>query len=89
MRILKKIISAFRHAFVFPIIIYQRYISPGLPARCKYYPTCSQYALTAIKRYGIIVGGALAVWRLLRCNPWSKGGIDYVPEQLFKKRKEK
>lgn len=90
MGILKKVISGIRSAFVFPIILYQRYISPAFPARCKYYPTCSQYALTAIKRYGIIVGGALALWRLLRCNPWSKGGFDYVPERLFtKKSKEK
>ncbi len=89
MRILKKVTDAIRSAFVFPIILYQRYISKYTPPRCKYYPTCSQYALIAIKRYGIIVGGALAVWRLLRCNPWSKGGFDYVPEHLFKKHKEK
>ncbi len=88
--ILNKIISMIRSAFVLPIKLYQRYISPAFPARCKYVPTCSQYAATAIKRYGIIVGGALALWRIVRCNPWSKGGFDYVPEHLFtKKTKEK
>ena len=69
------------------IRLYQKYISPGLPRRCRFSPTCSQYAVTAIERYGLIVGGALALWRLLRCNPWSKGGFDYVPEHLFSKNK--
>ena len=82
-----KIIKLLRRAFTYPIRFYQKYISPNTPARCKYVPTCSQYALTAIERYGIIVGGILAVWRLLRCNPWSKGGFDYVPEHLFGKNK--
>lgn len=47
---------------------------------CRYFPTCSQYALTAVERYGAIRGGRMAVWRLLRCNPFSKGGYDPVPE---------
>jgi len=46
--------------------------------RCKYYPTCSNYALAAIQQRGVIIGIGLTGWRLLRCNPWSKGGIDYV-----------
>lgn len=60
---------------------YRRSISPhkGGPC-CKYVPTCSQYALTALERYGAIKGGRLAAWRLLRCNPWSKGGYDPVPD---------
>ena len=90
MNILAKTVNIFKKAFILPIKLYQRYISPAFPARCKYYPTCSQYAITAIERFGVIVGGALAVWRILRCNPWSKGGIDHVPERLFtKKTKEK
>lgn len=78
-----KTVRIIRKIFLLPVRFYQKFISPGLPARCKYYPTCSQYAVEAVERYGIIVGGALAVWRVLRCNPWSKGGIDYVPEDLF------
>lgn len=54
--------------------------------RCKYYPTCSSYAVTAVEKHGIVLGTLLAVWRILRCNPWSKGGFDYVPEKLFKKK---
>ena len=46
---------------------------------CKYFPTCSQYAIEALEKYGVIKGGLLAVWRILRCNPFSKGGYDPVP----------
>jgi len=59
------------------ITFYQKFISPAFAPRCKYYPSCSSYALTAIQRYGI-KGVAMAVWRVLRCNPWSHGGVDYV-----------
>jgi putative membrane protein insertion efficiency factor len=70
-----------------PIRVYQRVISRALPRRCKYYPTCSQYAVEAIKRYGVLRGLVLAVWRLLRCNPWSHGGVDLVEHQkLFRPR---
>ena len=65
---------------------YQRKISPLFPPRCRYYPTCSQYAVTAIERFGIIRGGLLAVWRLLRCNPLFPGGLDPVPEKRNKKK---
>ena len=52
---------------------------------CKYHPTCSQYALDALRRYGLARGSVLAAWRLLRCNPWSHGGVDYVEDQrLFR-----
>lgn len=70
---------ALRRGFIAAIRWYQRVISPGFPARCKYYPTCSAYALTAIERFGVFRGGALAVARLLRCQPWNNGGIDDVP----------
>lgn len=60
---------------------YRRQISPNKGgACCRYIPTCSQYALTAIERFGAFKGGRLAAWRLLRCNPWSKGGYDPVPD---------
>jgi putative membrane protein insertion efficiency factor len=61
---------------------YQRRISPLFPARCKYYPTCSHYAATAIERFGIIRGGALGLLRLLRCQPWVDGGVDDVPQKF-------
>jgi uncharacterized protein len=68
-----------------PIVVYQRLISPALPRRCKYEPTCSRYAVDAIRRYGILRGLVLAGWRLLRCNPWSHGGYDPVEDQrVFK-----
>jgi putative membrane protein insertion efficiency factor len=74
-----------REVVLAPIAIYQRLISPALPRRCKYEPTCSRYAVQAVREYGILRGLALAVWRLLRCNPWSHGGYDPVEAQgLFK-----
>lgn len=70
------------------IRFYKRFISPLTSPKCKYYPTCSSYALTAVKRFGAIRGSALAAWRILRCNPWSMGGIDYVPDKFtFKVKK--
>jgi putative membrane protein insertion efficiency factor len=72
-----------------PIVVYQRLISPALPRRCKYEPTCSRYAVEAIRRYGILRGLVLAGWRLLRCNPWSYGGYDPVEAQrVFRIRPE-
>jgi len=74
-----------RIVVVAPIAIYQRVLSPFLPRRCKYEPTCSHYAVDAIGEYGILRGVVLALWRLLRCNPWSYGGYDPVEDQrLFK-----
>jgi putative membrane protein insertion efficiency factor len=64
-----------------PIAFYQRFVSPGIPRRCKYEPTCSRYAIDAIREYGILRGVILAGWRLLRCNPWSYGGYDPVEQQ--------
>ena len=62
------------------IRFYQKYISPLKPyGMCKYYPTCSNYAIEAYQKYGFFKGTALTVWRILRCNPFSKGGYDPVP----------
>ncbi len=66
---------------VAPILVYQRVVSPAIPRRCKYEPTCSRYAVEAIRQYGILRGLLLAGWRLLRCNPWSYGGYDPVEAQ--------
>ena len=79
--------SLLRRVAVAPIVAYQKLISPLLPRRCKYEPTCSSYAAQAIGRYGILRGLVLAGWRLLRCNPWSHGGFDPVEDQrLFRTR---
>lgn len=76
-----RVARAVRAAATAPIVIYQRFISPAIPRRCKYEPTCSRYAVDAIKEYGILRGAVLAAWRLLRCNPWSYGGYDPVEAQ--------
>jgi putative membrane protein insertion efficiency factor len=64
-----------------PIAVYMRFVSPALPRRCKYEPTCSAYALHALRRFGPARGLVLAMWRILRCNPFSQGGFDPVEEQ--------
>ena len=72
-----------RSIVIAPIVFYQRFISPGLPRRCRYEPTCSRYGVQAIQRYGILRGLVLAGWRVLRCNPWSPGGFDPVEAQTL------
>jgi putative membrane protein insertion efficiency factor len=68
-----------------PVRLYRRVLSPALPSRCKYYPSCSAYAVEAVESYGILRGFVLAAWRLLRCNPFSHGGYDPVSAQrLFR-----
>jgi putative membrane protein insertion efficiency factor len=80
-------VSALRAIAIAPIRAYQRVLSPALPQRCKYYPSCSEYAVGAVRRYGILRGLVLAGWRLLRCNPLSNGGVDFVEDQkLFRAR---
>jgi putative membrane protein insertion efficiency factor len=70
-----------------PVVGYQKLISPAIPQRCKYEPTCSRYAVGAVRQYGILRGLVLAGWRLLRCNPWSYGGYDPVEAQrVFRTR---
>jgi putative membrane protein insertion efficiency factor len=76
-----------RALVVVPIRIYQRLFSPLVGQRCKYYPSCSEYAAQAITKFGILRGLVLAAWRVLRCNPFSHGGFDPVEDQrLFKSR---
>jgi uncharacterized protein len=80
-------VSAIRSIAAAPVRFYQRAISPGILARCRYHPSCSEYAVQAIRRYGVLRGAVLAVWRILRCNPWSHGGVDLVEDQkLFRTR---
>jgi putative membrane protein insertion efficiency factor len=66
---------------------YQLLVSPFLGRRCKYHPSCSQYAADAVREVGVLRGSVLAAWRLARCNPWSHGGVDYVRDRtLFRSR---
>lgn len=62
-----------------PIRFYRKFISPLKPPTCRFTPTCSQYAIEAIRKHGPFKGVALAVWRILRCNPWGGSGYDPVP----------
>lgn len=75
----RAVISLPQLVLVALIRLYQVTISPILGPRCKYYPSCSHYGLEAVRVHGAVVGPVLAGWRVLRCNPWSHGGIDDVP----------
>lgn len=76
--ILLKIIRIPRKIEIILIIFYQKHISKSLGKRCIYYPTCSEYTKQAVDKYGIIKGNILGIIRILKCNPFSKGGIDYL-----------
>lgn len=82
MIIAEKIRIALKKIFIFPIKIYKRFISPCLPPRCRYYPSCSSYAIQAIEKHGVIKGIILGAWRILRCNPFGRGGVDHVPDKF-------
>lgn len=71
--------AALKWLLIAPIIFYQRFISPLTPPACRFTPTCSQYAREAITKHGPIKGFGLAIWRILRCNPWGGSGYDPVP----------
>lgn len=73
-----------RKLFCFPIRCYQKFLSPLFPPCCRFTPTCSQYAIEAIERFGILKGGFLSLRRILRCNPYFKGGNDPVPLKFIK-----
>lgn len=79
---LRGLILAVRQTFLIPIRLYRRFVSPlkGAPS-CRFSPTCSQYAVEAVMEWGIVVGSALTLWRLVRCNPFGKGGYDPVPKR--------
>lgn len=87
----EKIVGILKEILIIPIKIYQKFISPCFPPRCKYYPSCSHYAVDAIMKHGPAKGLVLGIWRILRCNPQSRGGVDYVPEKfdLLYYKKEK
>lgn len=76
---LRGVVRLPRRLLVLLIRGYQRFLSPLTPPTCRFYPSCSAYAVIALERHGVIRGTRLAVWRILRCNPWNPGGIDDVP----------
>lgn len=80
MNVIKKIV-------LFPVYLYRRFISPLSEPCCRFTPTCSQYCIDAVNEWGVIRGLGLALWRVLRCNPWSAGGYDPVPKNP-KRRKQ-
>lgn len=69
-----------------PVRLYRRIVSPALPQRCRFYPTCSEYAAEALELNGLIRGGAQAAWRLVRCGPWHPGGVHHVRPLRTRKR---
>lgn len=77
--ILKRVRLVLLRVVTGPIRFYKLYLSPILPQMCRYTPTCSMYSLEAIRRHGVLRGVALGFYRVLRCNPWSRGGYDPVP----------
>ena len=70
-----------RTSLIFIIDAYRWLLSPWLGSNCRFYPSCSAYAEQAIRTRGAVVGSALAVWRVLRCNPFGRGGVEYVPHR--------
>ncbi|MGO2082363.1 membrane protein insertion efficiency factor YidD [Vagococcus sp.] len=72
--------------FILPVRFYQKFISPLLPKSCRYYPTCSQYMIDAINTHGAVKGLTMGTSRILRCHPFAKGGIDYVPLKFTLRR---
>ncbi len=76
-----------KHIMIWLVRLYQKYISPLKPPSCRFTPTCSAYAIEAFQKRGFFVGFGLTVWRILRCNPFGKGGYDPVPERKPKKKK--
>ncbi|MHC5065017.1 MAG: membrane protein insertion efficiency factor YidD [Planctomycetota bacterium] len=71
-----------KHLLVFPIWLYRKLISPLKPPCCRFHPTCSQYAMTALRRHGVIRGLTLSLWRILRCQPFARNGEDPVPHRF-------
>jgi putative membrane protein insertion efficiency factor len=75
-----------RHLGIAAVTLYRWTLGQVAGGRCKYHPSCSQYAIDALRQYGFWRGSTLAAWRLLRCNPWSDGGVDYARDQRVFRR---
>jgi putative membrane protein insertion efficiency factor len=86
-RSLQRMVAWARELFLLPLHAYRKLISPALPPRCRYYPSCSTYAVQAVRELGVIRGSIVAAWRVVRCNPWSLGGVDELADRkLFRER---
>ncbi|WP_110984867.1 membrane protein insertion efficiency factor YidD [Acaryochloris thomasi] len=72
-----------KHLLVSLVRLYQRFISPLFPPTCRFQPSCSHYAIASLTRFGFLRGSGLALWRILRCHPWNKGGYDPVPDVFW------
>nr|WP_099975341.1 MULTISPECIES: membrane protein insertion efficiency factor YidD [Lactobacillaceae] len=70
------------YIYLYPVRFYQKFISPILPPSCRYYPTCSNYFIDAVKKHGIILGSIMGIARILRCHPFIRGGVDPVPDNF-------
>lgn len=81
-------LSFIRKIFIFPVRLYRKFISPLKPPSCRYTPTCSQYMIDAVEEWGVIRGLGLGIWRILRCNPFGRGGYDPVPKRKKRSRGE-
>ena len=76
---------ALRETFLLPLHLYRRLLAPALPPRCRYYPSCSAYGVEAVRELGIVRGSIVAAWRVIRCNPFSDGGVDELGDRsLFR-----
>lgn len=82
-----RLLALVRELFLLPLHAYRAVIAPNLAPRCRYYPSCSAYAVEAIRELGVLRGSILAAWRVVRCNPWSQGGVDELADRsLFRGR---
>lgn len=79
----------FKWLVLLPVRFYRKYLSPLTPPACRFDPTCSQYCMDAVEEWGVICGLGLSIWRVLRCNPWGKGGYDPVPPCPWRHKKKK
>ena len=80
---MKRFQRVLRELFLLPLHFYRRLIAPALPPRCKYYPSCSAYGVQAVRELGVIRGTVVAAWRVMRCNPWSHGGVDELADRTL------
>ena len=78
---MKSLVKSMKKVLIACIRCYQKYISPMKRTKCPYFPSCSRYGIEALEKHGVVKGLILTAWRILRCNPFSKGGVDPVPEE--------
>ena len=86
MTVARRLLHAPAYLGVGLVLAYRYTLGTLFPASCKYHPSCSRYAIQSLKEYGLVRGSVLAGWRLLRCNPWSRGGVDHVCDQTLFRR---